>query len=333
MVSVARLQAFPTPVVVISRCITFDPVRWDGGIVTSEFVEKLKPHVKVVPVCPEVEIGLGVPRDPIRVVLVKGERRLLQPSTGRDFTDKMSSFAESFLNSLDDVDGFVLKSGSPSSGFKNVKVYPRMEKAASVGRGPGFFGGAVLARFPFLAIEDERRLLNPRIQEHFLTKLFILASFRRVENSESIRDLAQFQSENKLLLTAYNQKELRALGRIVANDEGKPLDELEHAYETHLHLAFKRPPSVGSNANVLTKCMGYFSRQLSSKEKAFFLDSLAKYKAGRIPLSVCTAVLKAWILRFGQEYLASQTFLKPYPEELAAVDTAIAGDQRKDYWK
>jgi uncharacterized protein YbbK (DUF523 family) len=175
---VFRLRNFPKPIVVVSRCITFEPVRWDGGIIASEFVEKLKPYVSFAPVCPEVEIGLGVPRDPVRIVLVNGEQRLLQSSTGLDFTEKMKSFAESFLGSLGEVDGFILKSGSPSSGFRNVKIYPTMEKSASVSRGPGFFGGAVLEKVQYIAIEDERRLLNPRIKEHFLTKLFTLASFR-----------------------------------------------------------------------------------------------------------------------------------------------------------
>jgi uncharacterized protein YbbK (DUF523 family) len=151
------LRVFPKPVVVVSRCITFEPVRWDGRIIASEFVEKLKPYVRFVPVCPEVEIGLGVPRSPISIVLVNGERRLLQPSTGLDFTEKMNSFAESFLNSMGEVDGFILKSGSPSSGFKNVKIYPKMEKSASIAKGPGFFGKAVLEKFSYSAIEDERR--------------------------------------------------------------------------------------------------------------------------------------------------------------------------------
>jgi uncharacterized protein YbbK (DUF523 family) len=115
------MRDFPKPVVVVSKCVTFESVRWNGQIIASELVEKLKPYVDFVPVCPEVEIGLGVPRNPVRIVLVNGEKRLLQPATGLDFTDKMKKFSESFLNSLDAIDGFILKSGSPSSGFKNVK--------------------------------------------------------------------------------------------------------------------------------------------------------------------------------------------------------------------
>jgi uncharacterized protein YbgA (DUF1722 family)/uncharacterized protein YbbK (DUF523 family) len=327
------MRDFPKPVVVVSKCITFEPVRWNGQIIASDFVEKLKPYVDFVPVCPEVEIGLGIPRDPIRIVLVNGEKRLLQPATGLDFTDKMKRFSESFLDSLKAVDGFILKSGSPSSGFKNVKMYPSIEKVASVGRSPGFFGEAVLQKFPDLAIEDERRLLNPRIKEHFLTKLYTLASFRTVRKSGKVKDLVKFQSDNKYLLTAYNQKEMRILGKIAANQEHKAIDELLKAYETHLYNALARTPSVGANINVMLKIMGYFSHQLSSDEKSFFLASVDKYRAGRLPQSAIFNILKAWIVRFKQEYLSSQTILEPYPEPLVELDTAYSEVDGKNYWK
>jgi len=327
------MREFPKPVVVVSKCITFEPVRWNGQIIASEFVEKIKPYVTFVPVCPEVEIGLGVPRDPIRIVLLNGEKKLLQPSTCLDFTEQMAKFSESFLDSLDEVDGFILKSGSPSSGFKNVKVYPSVESVSSIGKAPGFFGGAVLQKFQNLAIEDERRLLNPRIREHFLTKLFTLASFREVKKSGKIRDLVRFQSDNKYLFTAYNQTELRLLGKLVANQEHKPLDETLMSYETHLYSALARTPSAGANINVMLKIMGYFSHQLSKDEKSFFLDSVENYRVGSLPLSACMNVLKAWIVRFKQEYLSSQTVLEPYPQQLAELATVFSEVEGKNYWK
>jgi len=327
------LREFPKPKVVVSKCITFEPVRWNSKIIANDLVDKLKPYVNFVPVCPEVEIGLGVPRNPLRIVLVNGKQRLLQPSTGLDFTDKMNCFSESFLKSLNEVDGFILKSGSPSSGFNNVKIYPKIEKSSAIAKGPGFFGRAVLDTLPFLAIEDERRLLNPRIREHFLTKLFALASFRKVKNSNTIGEFLKFHSENKYLLTAYNQKELRFLGRIVANQEKKAPIELIRSYADHLHNALERSPSIGANVNVMMKMMGYFSQKLAKDEKSFFLNSLQKYKAGRLPLSANLNVLKAWITRFKEEYLMSQTFLEPYPDQLAESDANTAKNQIKDYWK
>lgn len=327
------MKVFQKPKVIVSKCITFSPVRWNGQIIASEFVEKLKPHVDFIPVCPEVEIGLGVPRDPIRIVLKNGENRLLQPSTKLDFTDKMDAFANSFLGSVEEVDGFILKSGSPSSGFKNVRIYPTIEKSAPIGKGPGFFGKAVLQKFPYAAIEDERRLLNPRIKEHFLTKLFALASFRETRKAGTVKELVRFQSQNKYLLTAYSQKELRVLGKIAANQDEKPCDEIFDSYETHLHSAFARTPSIGSNINVMTKIMGYFSSQLSPQEKSFFIKALDKYRNSKLPLSANINILKAWIIRFKHDYLMDQTFLEPYPDELADLDSFSAEFMGKDYWK
>jgi len=327
------MRDFARPNAVISKCITFASVRYDAQIVTSDFVEKLKSHVNFIPVCPEVEIGLGVPREPIRIVLVNGKRRLIQPATGYDFTEKMERFAESFLNSLEKVDGFILKRGSPSSGFKNVKIYAKTEKSAPVGKGPGFFGGEVLQKFPHLAVEDELRLINLRIREHFLTKLFTLASFRTVKESGKIRELVRFQSENKYLFTAYSQKELRILGKIVANQEEKSLGEMLNDYEIHLHFALDRTPSVGSYVNVMHKIMGYFSNQLSKDEKSFFLDSVEKYKRGRLPLSANLSILRAWIIRFKQNYLSAQSLLEPFPEQLAELESVFGEGSEKDYWK
>jgi uncharacterized protein YbgA (DUF1722 family)/uncharacterized protein YbbK (DUF523 family) len=327
------MREFPKPNIVISKCITFAPVRYDTQIITSEFVEKLKPHVNFIPVCPEIEIGLGVPRDPIRIVLIDGARRLMQPATGLDFTQKMESFSESFLNNLCDVDGFILKGGSPSSGLKNIKIYPTIEKSAPVGKGPGFFGEAVLRKFPHLAIEDELRLINLKIREHFLTKLFTLASFRDVKKAGEKRELIRFHSENKYLLTAYSQKALRILGKIAANQEKKSTEEILEDYEKHLHFALARTHSVGSYVNVMLKIMGYFSQQLSSDEKTFFLRSIEHYRVGRLTRSAILNVLKAWIVRFKQEYLSAQTLLEPYPENLIEVENVFSDAIGKNYWK
>jgi len=327
------MRAFSKPTIVVSKCITFSPVRWDGQIIASAFVEKIKQHVNFVPVCPEVEIGLGVPRDPIRIVLVNNENKLMQPATRVDLTEKMNTFSNTFLGSLKEVDGFILKSGSPSSGFRNVKIYPKLEKSSSIAKGPGFFGKVVLEKFPYIAIEDERRLLNPRIKEHFLTKLFTFASFREAKKSGKLKDIVRFQSENKYLLTAYSQKELRILGKLTANQGNLSSSEIFNIYETHLQYALARTPSIGANINVMLKIMGYFSNQLSQEEKSFFISSLEKYKEGRLPLSANINVLKAWIIRFKQEYLNYQTFLEPYPEQLADLDTFSAEFMSKEYWK
>ncbi|NIO38555.1 DUF523 domain-containing protein [Candidatus Bathyarchaeota archaeon] len=174
------------PKVVISKCIEFDHSRWDGRIVSSEFVKRLNAYVDFEHVCPEVEIGLGVPRNPIRIVSTDGKLRLMQLTTDLDVTDKILSFTRSFLDSLPEVDGFILKSRSPTCAIKDAKVYlSKDQDVLRISKGPGFFGHTVLERFPLLAIEDEERLWNPRVGEDFMTKIFALAHSRKTKASDS----------------------------------------------------------------------------------------------------------------------------------------------------
>ena len=313
------------PVVVVSKCLGFAHCRFNGLTISSHTVDKLRLHVEFRPVCPEVEIGLGIPRDPVRIVKESDEMRLVQPATGDDVTDKMTGFAESFLNSVGEVDGFILKSRSPSCGLKDVKIYPNMEKGSSGMRGSGFFGGAVMDKFPSSPIEDEGRLTNFRIREHFFTKLFTMARFRAVRSSNSMKELVRFQTENKLLLMAYNQEKMRFLGRIVANPEKKPFGEIIEGYEENLVGAFSRAPRYTSNINVLMHGLGYFSNELSSDEKAFFLDSLERYRAESVPLSVPLNIIRSFVVRFQEDYLAQQTFFEPYPEELMEITDSGKG--------
>lgn len=319
------MREFARPNVIVSKCLGFAHCRYNALTISDDFVEKLKPHVDFRPVCPEVEIGLGIPREPIRIVAADDELRLIQPATDTDVTDKMTEFTDSFLDSAGDADGFMLKTRSPSCGPKDVKVYPGTGKVMSTSRGAGFFGGAVVEKYPHLAVEDEGRLKNFGIREHFLTRLFAISSFRKVKESRSMKEIVRFHSENKYLLMAYNQETMRVLGRIVANLDKKDIDELIRDYEKHLSEALSEEPKYTSNINVLMHGMGYFSEKISSSEKAFFLDSLDRYREGRIPLSVPLNVLRSFIIRFQENYLMQQTFFEPYPEELLEISDSGKG--------
>lgn len=321
------------PRVVVSRCIEGESVRWDGGVVASDFVARLRPHVDMIHVCPEVAIGLGVPRDPLRIIREANELHLIQPSTGRDVTTIMRLFITSFLNSLSDVDGFILVQRSPTSALRDARIYPnRNLKVAHIAKGPGFFGQAVLERFPHLAVEDVGRLRNPRIKAHFLTKLFTLARFR-LTHSGQMKDLVQFHSENKLLLKAHHQKEMRVLGRIVANPERFPIQEILTTYQEHLFHALQRPPHCGSNVNVLLNTLGYFSKHLTGDEKQFFLEAVEQYRHGNMPLSVVINMLRLWQSKYQIDYLKKQTFFTPYPPELMDIDIFLAYCDGKNYWR
>ena len=161
------MRDFTKPVVVVSKCIEFEPVRYNGQMMTSDLVRSLKPLVEFTPVCPEVGVGLGVPREPIRIVKGDDGLRLIQPATGLDLTDRMNRFSREFLDALPEVDGFILKSKSPSSAMKDAKIYPSTEQVSPLGKGPGFFGGAV--------VEEVRRFFPERVFESVIPRTVRLA--------------------------------------------------------------------------------------------------------------------------------------------------------------
>lgn len=326
------MREFVKPKVVVSKCIEFDHCRYNGDMISSPIVAKLKDYVDFLPVCAEVEIGLGIPRSSVRIVLENGEHRLIQPSSGKDVTEDMKAFCTNFLDSVGEVDGFILKFRSPSCGLKDVKVYPSVSKSGAIEKTSGYFGGEVLKRYPLLPIEDEGRLRNARIKEHFLTKLFLLAAFRKVKSEGSIKDLVRFHTENKYLLMAYSQAELRKLGAIVANKENKPFKEQISGYEGHLYRAFTKPPRYTSSINVLMHALGHFSENLSNGEKALFFDWIQKYREGKTSLCPAINTIRSWVVRFEDQYLMHQTFFEPYPEGLLEVDP-VNSQFREDLWK
>ena len=307
-------------------CFGFDACRYNGAMIPNNFVQKLEPFVKFVPICPEVEIGLGTPRDIIRVVEKNGEKFLLQPTTGKELSKQMYKFAERFLSSLDSVDGFILKSRSPSCGIKDAKVFRDAHGPMPIGKGPGLFAEKVLEKYPGFAIEDEERLKNYNIREHFLTKLYTLARFREVKKKNTVRALVDFHSENKFIFMSYNPRGIRALGRIAANENKLPIEDVIPKYEKHLQDALSKNPRRSSHINTLMHGIDYFSKKLTSKEKAYSLDLLESYRSAKIPLSAILTVLEDWIVKYDEEYLARQTFFEPYPREL--TDISDSGKSR-----
>jgi uncharacterized protein YbgA (DUF1722 family)/uncharacterized protein YbbK (DUF523 family) len=320
-----NLRMSEKPNVVVSKCLGFAACRYNGLTVSSDVVKKMDPFVNYIPICPEVEIGLGIPRDPIRIVIKCDEHHLVQTASGKDFSDKMNQFSNAFLASLDSVQAFILKGRSPSCGLKDVKVYSEKTNSSPLGKCAGFFGKKVLDTFPQLPVEDEGRLTNFRLREHFYTQLFTLFRFKQIRSSLAMNRLIEFHSQNKLLLMAAHQQLMRKMGKIAANLEKRKTSEVITGYEKHLQQAIKSPPRISSNINVLMHALGFFSKKLNSKEKAFFLESLEKYRNRKVSLGTVLMVLKSWIIRFNEPYLKKQTFFEPYPEELMEITDSGKG--------
>ena len=314
------------PIIVISKCLGFEACRYNGQNLPQPFVEKLKNHVSFLPICPEVEIGLGIPRDPIRIIGNNEKRYLYQPATELDITDKMNIFIRNFISELGRVDGFILKNRSPSCGIGDVKIYESKKKDAKSIRGNGFFGNKVLQKYTDCAVEDEGRLNNNLIREHYLIKLYTMSKFRQL--SHELNQLIQFHSVNKLLFMAYNQSVMRKIGKILANHDNNNLTSVFLNYKEGLILMLRKPAKTSAYINILQHALGGFKNQLEKLEKAFFLNLLEEYRDERIPLSVPVAVLKSWAIKYQNNYILNQTFTEPFPKELINIE---AYKNRRDY--
>ena len=178
---------FIKPKIIVSKCLEFDTCRYDGQMITNRYIDKLKDFIEFKPICPEVEIGMGTPRAPIRVIKVDDEMTIYQEETKKDFTQKMNDFSYGYLSKLNHVDGFILKSRSPSCGIGTSKVYSK-NSPAPIGKGSRLFASKVIESFPNHPREDEKRLNNPYLREHFFTSIFTLADFRSVIDMNSLYD-------------------------------------------------------------------------------------------------------------------------------------------------
>lgn len=311
---------FTRPRIVLSACMEIDACRHDGQQISDEFVRWLRPHVDLVPVCPEVEIGLGVPRDTIRLV-AEGERtRMVQPATGNDLTARMHDFSQRYLDELGEVDGFVLKAGSPSCGTGGVKVYAGEQRgSAAVRTEAGLFAANVQARYGDIAVETDGRLRNYPIRHHFLTRIFACAELRELGPRPRAAALADFQRRHKHLLMTYDQHRMRELGAIAADGKGRSDADRFRDYSAGFHEALAHMPSHESYINSLMHMYGHFKKSLGAVETDEFMAQLEDFRHHRLPLHAVTSVIRSWCSRFAYDYFADQSLLEPYPRELVQM--------------
>jgi uncharacterized protein YbgA (DUF1722 family)/uncharacterized protein YbbK (DUF523 family) len=311
---------FPKPKLYCSKCLGFCACWWNGQIQHSDFVENITPYVEFLTHCPEVEIGLGAPRKWLRIILVDGVKKFVQPATKIDFSSKMIEYIEETVPTLKGLDGFILRKNSPSCSIGNVRYYQSMEKGSQVlSSEPGLFGGAVINTYGDLPIESDGRLNNQRIRESFLTKIFTLASFREVMQLKKMNSLVKFHSANKYLFMTFNQQKLRELGRIVANREKKSIESILEDYSMGLRELISGNPRSSNVVNVFSKIFRYFSKELSSGETKHFLQQLDAYRMGKASVTSLREMLKLWSIRFNEDYILDQTVFQPFPEGLNMI--------------
>lgn len=302
----------------ISACLLGEKVRYDGGHKLDRFLrDTLGQWVSFVPVCPEVECGLSVPRESMRLVGDPSDPRLVAEKSGTDHTARMKTWAEQRLEQLatEDLCGFIFKSRSPSSGMERIKVYGPNGIPAKVG--VGVFARMFMRRFPQLPVEDEGRLQDPALRENFIERIFVMRRWRSlVTGKRSLGALVDFHTRHKLLIMSHSVEIYRGLGRLVAGGKSLPTGELYDLYLESLMKALKLRATMKKNVNVMQHVLGYFKKELSTEEKQEALELIRAYGGGFLPLVVPVTLLNHFVRKYGQPYLAGQFYLNPHPLEL-----------------
>jgi uncharacterized protein YbgA (DUF1722 family)/uncharacterized protein YbbK (DUF523 family) len=306
----------------VSSCLLGENVRYDGGHKRDAFlVGTLGRFVEWVPVCPEVELGLGTPRDTIRLERRAGGVRLVEPRAGRDLTDAMRSHAARRISQIArlGLSGYVLKKGSPSCGMERVKVWSEGGMPARDGR--GVFADELMERLPDLPVEEEGRLSDPRLRENFIQRVFARHRLQGLFSGRwTVGRLVAFHASQKLLLMAHSPQAYARIGRLVAGARTMGRAALAGTYVRETMAALSRPATVRRHVNVLQHVLGYFSRDLTPEERAEMVAVIEDYREELVPLIVPLTLVRHHVRRLGIAYLQQQVYLRPHPKELLLLN-------------
>lgn len=310
----------------ISSCLLGNPVRFDGGHKKDQWlVNVLGEYVEYVPVCPEVEVGLPIPREAMRLVGDPEDPRLVTVKTYQELTPKMKEYAAKRVVELEkeNLCGFVFKRSSPSSGMERVKVYkdvdPKEAKNAGAPslKGVGIFAKKFMEHFPLLPVEEEGRLGDARLRENFIEQIFVMQRWRELrEQPFSLHNLLEFHAQHKLLIMSHSVEHYRSMGNLVAHGKKVDPETLMEQYQTELLTALKIKATVKKHTNVLQHIAGYFKKQLSPDEKQELQEVISQYHANLVPLIVPITLCNHYIRKYDEKYLRSQWYLNPHPVEL-----------------
>lgn len=307
------------PKILISKCLGFDNCRYNGAMINFDLLDLMKDSIEFIPVCPEMEIGLPVPRESLRLIKKDGDIHLVQPYYNKYYTEDMENYSRELFKSIDDIDGFILKGRSPSCGTKDVKIYSGIEKSPVIEKGEGIFAKEVFNRFPYLPVEEEGRLMNLMIREHFFTKLYAIFNFKDMVKHNSIKELSTFHAKNKYLYFTYDQGQKNILGAIAANHEKKAFDQVAKDYFNEMVNLFSKLPSKKNYINTFQHIFGYFSKKITKEERVYILNLMEKYKKDQIDRSAISSVLNSYAIKYNLDYLLQQTIFEPFPQELVSL--------------
>lgn len=295
-----------------------EKVRYDGQHKHDSYISgTLGNWFEFIPVCPEFELGLGVPRESMRLEGDPVHPRLITNKTKRDLTELMLAWCNKRVQELEQENlcGFIFKSKSPSSGMERVKVYSAKGMPSNQGR--GLFAHAFMEHFPLLPVEEEGRLNDPGLRENFIERVFTLKRWREMLTGTNTRsELVKFHERHKYLFMSHSIPHYRLLGRIVADMKGRKLPDIQAEYLREMMDALRLRATVKKHVNVLQHLAGYFKKYLDADEKQELVETISIYKEGNFPLIVPVTLINHYIRKYKEPYLEQQFYLQPHPVEL-----------------
>lgn len=302
----------------ISSCLLGNKVRFDGGHKRDSFAtDLLGRFVEWVPVCPEVEVGMGTPRPAMRLVEGGDGVRMVEIKSGADHTRPMKTYSTRRVRELKalDLGGYILKKNSPSCGMTRVKIY--LEKGMPRPEGRGLFATALIEAFPNLPVEDEGRLNDAGLRENFIERVFAYDRLRKLFRARwTPARVVEFHTAHKLQLMAHSTDAYRALGRLVATMKGRERAAFREQYERGFMDALVPLATPGRNANMLQHAAGHLKSCLDSPARTELAELIHDYRKGLVPLIVPITLIGHHARRHDVGYLTGQVFLEPHPREL-----------------
>lgn len=308
------------PKIVVSECLYGTKCRYDSQGYNDKVIQSLKDYVDIQTVCPELAIGLSIPREPIRIEMNKEneEYRLIDYNSKNDYTNQMTEFSEEFINGLDDIDGFILQSRSPTCGLKDAKVYYRGNKCSIRSNENGFFSQKIIDKYDYLPIENEGRLKNYNIRDNFFTRIFF------INNLKNNKNIIEFHKNNLLLLKSYDEESTNEVSDIL--NENRMEDQV-HQYKEKVLNIVSNQRKKENKLSIIIKVFEKYKNMLNEEEINMFNGLIESYENQRIPFSTLEVVIKMYATRFKDKDILNQTFFYPYPENL--INITDSGKGRK----
>ena len=300
-----------------SSCLLGQEVRYDGAHKLNGYMKRsLADYFEFVPYCPEVAIGLGIPRKPIRLVKGNGEVRVVgTENPDLDVTDQLAAYGEKVVPELKGVSGYIFKKGSPSCGMERVKVYN--DSGNPVDSASGKYAETIMRLLPQLPVEEEGRLMDPRLRENFVERVFIYHRWQKlVDKGLSAAGLVDFHTRHKFNVLAHDEPAYRELGRLVADAGKGDIEERIGPYITTLMAALKKIATPKMHANVLMHIMGFVKQHLESDDKQELIELIDSYRLEQVPLIVPITLIKHYLRKHPDPYMDQQYYLNPHPKEL-----------------